>query len=141
MSTTGDQVRARVCSLCASEPFAFTQANTPFDFLQQPSGSIDQAFRVTLTGDKVIGGFNFTEDRTDRLDIWLARKQTALDNETYTQLCADAAALRAAVIRDGATNGEYSVPDSGASVSIQHESGREYAVLRLTLATNYEVAL
>jgi hypothetical protein len=140
MATTPDVVRERIASICASAPFGFTQAVTPFDFSKQPAGQIDQVFRVTQDADRVIGGLNYTEDRTDVVEIWLARKQSAAANAAYTQLLADAAALRSAVIRDGSTGGgDYAVPDEGHGMRIQHDPGSEFAVLRVSLAVNYEV--
>jgi hypothetical protein len=142
MSTTLDVIRDRVASLCASTPFNFLEAETPFSFDLQPSGSIDQVFRLETEGGGVIGGFNYTEERTDLIQVWLARKQGADPTLTYRTLLADASSMRAAVIRDGATGGgDYDVPDDGAGLSIQHDPGVTFAVLRLTVPVNYEAQL
>lgn len=139
MAQTIDVIRDRVASVCASAPFAFMQAMTPFDFDLQPTGMIDGVFRLTSQTGSVIGGFNYSEERTDLVDIWVARKQKADPQSAYRQLLTDASSLRAAVIRDGVSNGgDYHVPADGAGVSIDHESGREYAVLKLTIPLNYE---
>ncbi len=143
MATTPLAIRNRLTSLCTSAPFSLTPAITPFDFTKQPSGQIEGVFRITLEGDpKPIGGFNFTEERTDRVDIWIARKQGADAQATYATCLTDAADLRAAIVRDGAqASGEYAVPDAGAGLRIEHEPNAMYAVLRLSLAVNYEVDL
>lgn len=141
MSTTAADIRDRVTSICCSDPFGFVLAVNPFDFSQQPTGQIDQVFRITSESDEVIGGFNYTEDRTDRVDIWVARKQQNAPSVAYDLLLQDADALRSAVIRDGATGGgDYAVPN-GAGFSITHEDGQEFAVLRLTLPVNYEAEI
>lgn len=141
MATQCDVVRDRIASVCAGAPFEFVEAETPFDFKLQPTTQIDQVFRLTCVSDHVIGGFNYTEERTDHVEIWVARKQSAAPQATYDALLTDASSLRAAVIRDGATGGgDYLVPD-GAAFSLQHDAGKEYAVLRLTMPINYEAVL
>ena len=135
---TVDAIRARVRSVCASQPFGFTQAQTPFSFELQPSGAIDEVFRVETDGGSVIGGFNYLEERTDLLSIWVARKYAGDPDAAYQRLLTDASSIRAAVIRDAhAVSGEYGVPAEGAGLSVQRPGG-EFAVLRLTLPVNYE---
>lgn len=138
MATTIDVIRDRVTSVCAGAPFAFIQAVTPFDFLKQPTGEIDQVFRITSEGGSVIGGFNYSEERTDLLDVWVARKQMGAPETMYRTLITDASSLRAAVIRDGASDGDYSVPNDGAAFNVQHDTGQEFAVLRLTVPVNFD---
>src|SRR5262245_30815908 len=115
MATTVDVIRDRIASVCASAPFAFVEAATPLDLDRQPTGASDGAFRVTSEAGSVIGGFSFAEERTDLVDVWIARKQAGAPRAVYRQLVTDQSSLRAAIIRDGvATSGEYSVPDDGA---------------------------
>ena len=141
MATSSDVIRDRITSICAGIPFQFLTAATPFDFDLQPTGGIEGAFRVTTESEDVIGGFNYTEERTDRLEIWVARKQPPGSDAGYRALLTDCSSLRAAIVRDGATGGgEYCVPD-GTSYGITHEDGREYAVLRLSIPVNYEAEL
>ena len=138
MATTADVIRDRVASICGSSPFQFVNAVTPFDFDLQPNGQIDQVFRITCESDEVIGGMNFSEERTDRVEIWVARKQAGTPDQMYRALLTDASSMRAAVIRDGCQNGgDYTVPD-GTTYAIDHQDGLEYAVLRLTVPVNYE---
>lgn len=141
MPTTILDVRDRIGSICASDPFQFVQSGAPFDFDSQPTGQIDQCFRVTSQSDRVIGGFNYSEDRTDTVDIWIARKQAGDPNVMYRLFQADASSIRSAVIRDGSTGGgDFTVPDGGG-FSVRHDNGREYAVLRVSLPVNYEAQL
>lgn len=133
-------IRDRVSSICASDPFNFVQAQTPFDFNSQPTGAIDACFRMTSESDNVIGGFNFTEERTDTIEIWLARKQTAVPNESYRQFLTDVSSMRCAVIQDG-TEGDYFVPADSVGFSVKHDADKEYAVLRLSVGVNYEASL
>jgi hypothetical protein len=141
MATDRATLWARVNSLCVGDPFRLVQGLTPFDFDHQPSGRIDQVFRIEVQEQGVTGGLNFSEDRTDLFTIWLARKQNADSNEMYRLLLTDVTSLTAAIARDGATGGgDYAVLDGGG-VSFQHESGKEYAVARLALPINYESQL
>lgn len=140
MATTSVSIRDRVAAVCTSSPFSFVEAVTPFDFTKQPNGQIDRVFRITVDGDRINGWTNYTEERTDSLEVWLARKQGATPHVTYAALLADAETLRAAVIRDG-VRGDYDVPDGGAGMRIEHEPSATYAVLRLTLSVNYEVSV
>lgn len=135
---TSDQIRARVESVCAGAPFALTRAQTPFSFDLQPSGAIDDVFRLEQGGSEVIGGFNYSEDRTDELQLWVAKKYQGDPEGTYQRLLTDASSVRAAVIRDGLSSGDYIVPDTPAGFSVQRDPGKEYAVLRLTIGVNYE---
>lgn len=142
MSITGAEVRDRVRSVCAGDPFNFTASPTPFSFDLAPTGTIDEMFRVEVEGLQVIGGFNYTEDRTDRLDVWVARKYAGNPETAYRRLQVDASSIRAAIIRDGVqVSGEYCVPDGDATFGMQREVGKEYAVLRLALPVNYETTL
>lgn len=140
MSTLTD-IRDRVSSVCASSPFDFVQAQTPFDFDLQPSGSIDGVYRIEADSGGVIGGFNYSEERTDLLTIWLARKQTAEPQEMYRQFATDITSLIAAVLRDGDVSGMYFVPPDGRVWDLAHETGREYAVAELTIPVNYETEI
>lgn len=136
---TIDAIRQRIASVCAGGAFRFRQARTPFSFDLQPTGEIDEVFRIESEAGPVAGGFNFTEDRTDFLRIWVARKQGADPDASYARLLTDASSLRAAVVRDGLIDsGDYGVPDGGSTLFIQHEPGKEFAVLRLTIPVNYE---
>lgn len=137
---TPDGLRDRVTSVCVT--LGLTQAQTPFSFELQPTGVIDQVFRVESDAGQVIGGFNFSEERTDLLTIWVARKYAGLPEATYRRAQQDISSIRAAVVRDGAvTSGEYSVPDAGYEAELQREIGKEYAVLRMVLPCNYEATL
>lgn len=138
MATTIDVLRDRVASICAGDPFGLTLAATPFSFELQPTGVIDGVFRLTSESDQVIGGFNYSEERTDTIELWVARKQAGEPDAMYRALLTDATSIRAAVIRDGTTSGEYHVPAERGGFSQRHDAGREYAVLRLSLPINYE---
>lgn len=138
-ANTLEDIRDRVNSVCAAAPFGFVESASVFNFDLQPTGTIDKCFRIEAQTGTVIGGFNYREDRTDLLRIWVARKHLGDGPAMYRQLLTDATSMRAAVIRDGLQNGgDYGVPDEGAALSVQHDPGREYGVLQLTIAVNYE---
>ncbi len=135
-------IRDRVTSLVAASPFSLSLAQSPFDFDTQPSGTIDEAFRVQAEFGEVIGGSAFTETRVDLLRIWVARLNTDDPKAAYRSLVTDQRSLTAAVVRDGATGGgDYNVPDSGRGWLIEQKPGQEFAVLRLTLPVDYEAQL
>jgi hypothetical protein len=137
-----DSIRARVASVCAGEPFRFTQALEPFSFDRQPTGDIDEVFRVEAEGGKVIGGMGYSETRQDVLRIWVARKYSADPDGTYQTLVTDASSLTAAIVRDGATGGgDYDVPDQGRGSKFLHDDADEFAVLRLSIVVDYETLL
>ncbi len=133
----------RLNSLCATAPFSLTQAIAPFDFTHQPSSNIDQVFRVELEGKTphVVGGFNYSEERTEVFLVWVARLLNADPQASYRLLITDVTSLTAAITRDGATGGgDYAVLD-GAGAHIEHKKGDEFAVARLALPINYETSL
>jgi hypothetical protein len=137
---TPDGLRDRVTSVCAR--LGYLQAQTPFSFELQPSGAVDEVFRIEGEALTVIGGFNYTEERTDLLTIWLARKHHSAPTEMYRRLTQDVSSIRAAVVRDGhQTSGEYSVPDDGWAWTIQRETGNGFAVLQVAMPCNYETTL
>ncbi len=137
-----DVIRQRVASVCAGDPFRFTQALEPFSFDRQPTGEIDEVFRLEDEGGQVIGGMSYTECCQDVLRIWVARKSSADPDQTYQALVTDARSLTAAIVRDGATlGGDYDVPDAGRGAKVFHDPADEFAVLRLSIVVDYETLL
>lgn len=131
-----DTIRDRVSSVCVG--LSLVPSQTPFSFDLQPMGGIDRAFRVESEQVSVIGGFNYSEERTDVLRVWIARKYAGDPQTTYLNLLKDVNSVRAAVIRDGVQNGgDYIVPDGGG-YTVQRNPGQEYGVLRLLLPVNFE---
>lgn len=141
MATSRLSVLNKLNSLCAGAPFSLVQSKTPFDFEQQPTGAIDQCYRVEAQKQGVIGGMAYSSEDTDEFTIWIARKHKADPQAAYRLLVTDVDSLTAAIVRYGSTGGgDFAVPDGG-SVSFQHEPGREFAVARLAIPINYEVQL
>jgi hypothetical protein len=141
MPTTRVSLLNRLNSLCAAAPFSLTQAKSPFDFGLQPSGTINQCFRIEAAKQGVIGGLNYSSEDTDEFTIWIARKENAEPQAAYRALVTDVTSLTAAIVRDGSTGGgDFSVPDGGG-VSFQHDNGLAYAVARLVIPINYETQL
>lgn len=140
MSTGADEIRGRIASLCVTDPFLLTESADPFSFELQPTDVMGGVFRIESEQLSVLGGFNFSEERTDLMRIWVARHQESQPEVIYQQLQADARSLRAAVVRDGCVGGDYGVPDGGG-VQISHERGQEFAVLQLTVPVSYEADL
>jgi len=139
---TADVILDRIASVCAGTPFEFHQAVTPFSFDLQPSGQVDRVFRLEYGDGPILGGFNFAEERNDRVTIWVARKYNGDAPAAYKALVTDATSLRASIIRDGIVDsGEYFVPDDGNAQQIVRQPNAEFAVLRLQLPVNYEVTI
>ena len=141
---TLDVIVDRVRSICAGEPFGFGEATSWASFDLQPTTNIDGVFRIPPPqSGGVIGGFDFSEDRTDVLEIWVARKHGGQYDQVRRTLVRDMHSLTAAVVRDGAVaSGDYVVPDSGRGHSIAPDGpGKEFVVLRLRLPVNYEAQL
>lgn len=139
MAQTRAGIVARITSLCVSG--GLVESASPFDFAHQPTGAIDGAFRLLMEQESVVGGTNYTEEQTDLLTLWLARKQSDGLGDAYIQLMADVATLRSQIVRDGARDGgDYAVVDGGG-VSFEHTAGQEFAVARVALPVNYEVEL
>lgn len=141
MATTARTIRDRVRALLEASPFEMTQAVSPFDLVHQPAGELDQVFRIESETTSVQAYIGPGEERTDLLQIYLARKQFDDANACYEALLDDADAIRAAIIADGPLgDGDYGVPDAGHGISLTHDSGAEFSVARLTVPVNYEVA-
>jgi hypothetical protein len=136
---TSDEIVDRVRSICASEPFGFTEAVRWDTFENQPTTNIDSVFRVPPpSSQSVTGGFDYTEDRVDVVQIWVARKHQQDYATVRRALLRDMHSLTAAVTRD---SGDYAVLDGGRGHTISPEKGQEYISLRLSLPVNYEVQL
>jgi hypothetical protein len=139
MATTPDVLRNRVRSLVVAAPFSYTEAVSSDDFSLQGSGSSDAVFRCTIAGGTSIGGFGYSEDRTDVLEVEVARHIAADYKATYLTLVGDCNSLLAAIIRDGhQTSGLYTVPDAGRDWAITAPVGASFLTLRLTVPLNYE---
>lgn len=140
---TADAIVDRVRSVCASSPFLFTEAETWDDFSLQPASNIDAVFRIPPPhSEAVTGGFGYTEDRTDVMQIWVARQINQNYPAVRQALLRDVHSLTAAVVRDGlVSSGDYSVPDAGRGHAIEAVEGATYVTLTLTLPINYDAQL
>lgn len=138
--TTLDVIVDRVRSVCVS--LNLIEAAEPFSFRQQPTGAIDGCFRIVDRSQQVIGGFNFTEERTDQVVIWVAKKFAGDPTTAKQVLTRQMHSLTSAVTHDGhVASGDYSIPDTGRAYEIRADQGAEYAVLQLTIPVNYESVL
>lgn len=142
MATTPDVLLNRVRSLMVAAPFGFAEAVSSEDFSLQGIGSSDAVFRAAVRGGSAIGQFAFAEDRTDTLEIDVARHIAADYHGTRAALVGDCNSLIAAIVRDGhQVSGAYTVPDDGRAWEIAADTGASYLTLRLTLPLNYEAQL
>lgn len=138
---TLDAVADRVTSLLAARPFNYRRSIEPFTFEKQPTGAIDEVFRVRPIAGTSVGGMSFRDDRRDTLEIALAKQQSADGYAAQQWLTRAASSIVAAVTRDGAiTSGDYDVPD-GRTSRIDRADGATYAVLQMSLPVAYEAQL
>lgn len=143
-ATTADAIVDRLRSVCSKPPFEFTEAVAWHTFDLQPSGNADQVFRVhPPSSQSVQGGFGYAEDRTDTVQIWVARKHNQQYAAVRKTLLRDMHSLTAAVVRDAhVQSGDYGIPDEGRGHTVSPDiAGREYVTLRLTLPINYDAQL
>jgi hypothetical protein len=135
---TIDTIVDRVSSICAGAPFHFTAAATPFDFNQEPTGVMEGCFRVLSASQSIIGGFNYREERTDQIQIWVARSHHGDPVATLRRLLTDVSSLRSAVIHD---DGDFFVPIGGQGWGVEQQAGQAFAMLRFSIPVNYEVTV
>lgn len=142
MAHTRDWVLARVASVVAGLPERLTQTTSPFTFKLQPDGAIDGAFRVEVEHDRTEGRFGMTEEQTDRVTVWVARRLAENQADVYATILRDLIAIRGAVIRDGHVGGgDYLVEATGGLASVQYTDGHEFLVGQVVLPINYDVVL
>jgi hypothetical protein len=140
MATTIDTIVDRVHDVLAVRQFQI--APEPFSFDRVPNQVLDRSYRVETEASGVLSGFNYTEERTDLVIVWVARTHDQDAVQAASLLRQDAATLRSDIIRDGAEDGgDYAVPDSGRGETIRHDPGRHFAVLRLALPVNYDATV
>lgn len=141
---TADAIVDRIRSICVAAPFSFAEAQSWASFDLQPTTNVDAAFRITPpTSQRTVGLFSYAEDRTDSLQIWVARKHNQNFDTVRRTLLRDVHSLTAAIVRDAYTvSGDYAVPDEGRGHQIGlFDAGAEYATARLTLPINYDAQL
>jgi hypothetical protein len=132
-----DTIRTRVTSILAASPYSLTRSANPIDFDRDPLTIIDGLFHIGAEAGHVSGGSNYSETHVDLLHVEVARLQQGDPEVCYQKLLTDCASISAAVIRDGVV-GDYDVPDEGRGFTLNHEPGRAFSVLRLTLPVDYE---
>jgi hypothetical protein len=137
---TADLIVDRVTSIVTGAPFQLVEATTWTDFDRQPTTNVDGVFRIPpLTSQSAIGGFAYSEDRTDTLQVWIARKHQHDYATVRRRLLQDVHSLTAAIIRDAhQVSGDYGVLDEGRGHAIEDLPEAEYLTLRLTLPVNYD---
>jgi hypothetical protein len=131
---TSDVIVDRIRSLCIAPPFNMTEAATWDSFA---------VFRVTPpSSQRVNGGFDYYEDRTDSLQVWVQIAHKA-DRVASRRLALQYVhSLTSAIVRDGTSvSGDYSVPDEGRGHAIVTYPDKDYCALRLTLPINYDSQL
>lgn len=134
---TGPDVLTCVRSLVTASPFDLTEAPEPFSFDRVPAQLPTDAVRLELRQVGVVGGFSWSEERTDDLDLWIARQVDLSDpTATYAGLLTLANSLTSAVAH-AATAGDFVVLESGRRAEVEQPDGAAYQVLRLTLPVSY----
>jgi hypothetical protein len=143
-ATTADQIVDRVRSICVAAPFNLVEAAAWPSFDLDPTQSLEAGvFRIPPPSSQgVLGMTDFAEDRTDTLQIWVARKHNQDYDGVRRSLLREAHSLTAAIVRDAAqVSGEYGILDTGRGRVIANDPGKEYVALKLSLPINYESQL
>lgn len=137
---TVDQIVNRIRSICAGPVFGFEEAVSWVDFDLQPDSNIDRVYRIPPpSSQSAVGGFGFREDRTDTVQIWIARKRFGDDNAARQTLSQDVHSLTAAIMRDAhEVSGDYTIPDEGRGHAVDEQIGAAFLTVRFTLAVNYD---
>jgi hypothetical protein len=140
---TADLIVDRIRSIVVSAPFEFQEAVSWATFDLQPTTNIDAVFRVPPPqSGSVVGGFGYTDDRTDTFEIWIARKRNSDWDGVRRTLLRDVQSITAAVTRDGSvSSGDYLVFDDGRGYEFGTEAGAEFVTATITLPINYDSQL
>lgn len=133
-----DTILDRVRSLCVGDPFLYVEAVSTETFAYDPARGDAAVFRVSGRGGVPRGGFGFSEECNDVVDVEVRRPVPGDYRVTRRALQREARSLTAAVTRDGATGGgDFAVVDAGRAHTVSGELGDSHLVLRLTLPVNY----
>jgi hypothetical protein len=141
---TIDVITDRIRSICASAPFGYTEAVSWTSFDLQPTTNIDGVFRIPPPSSQSVNQmFGFAEERTDTVQIWVARKINADYDAARRRLLVDMHSLTAAIARDAfEISGDYNVLSEGRGHAVTPEKqNAEYVSLRLTIPVNYDAQL
>lgn len=134
----------RIRAICSGPVFGFTEAPSWVSFDLVPSLAMNGTFRIPPpSSQSTKGRFDFSEERTESVQIWVARPVNSDYPAVREQLLEDRDALIAAIVRDAfQVSGDYNVPSEGRGYVIQPErTDTNYVSLRLTLAVNYDAQL
>jgi len=141
---TADVIVDRIRSVCAGVPFGMVEAVAWTTFELQPTTNLDNVFRIPPpSSQRAIPMFGYAEERTDSVQIWLARKHNQDFDGVRRALTQTVHSLTAAITRDAfQDSGEYNVPSDGRGHSIFLDRRTdEFLTLRLTLPVNYDAQL
>jgi len=140
---SADEIVDRVRSICVAEPFAYAEAPSWDSFNEVPTTAIDRTFRIPPpSSQRNVGRFSYIEDRTDSMQVWVARKYSGDFDAVRRELLIDVNSLTSAIMHDAyQASGDYSIPDEGRGHAIAAVPKGEYVTLRLTLPLTYEVHL
>lgn len=131
-----------VRSLVTGPAFGLVETPTPFDFDRVPAQLDGDSVRVEIAGVAVVGGWAFSEQRTDDVTVWVAKPVDQADpRETTRALHVLSNSLVAAIVREGATVGDFAVDDGGRRVDVEQPPGAAYQVLRVVVPVDYMTTL
>lgn len=139
-ATTADAIVNRIRSICSGPVFQLEEAVSWVDFDLQPESNIDGVYRIPPPSSQgSLGGFGYSEDRTESLQIWVARKHNGEYAAVRRALSNDVHSLTAAIIRDAhQVSGDYGVTDEGRGHAGAEVPDATYMTMRLTLPINYD---
>jgi hypothetical protein len=131
-----------VRSLVTAPPFALQETPALFDFDRVPAQLEGDSVRVEMARVQTVGGFAFSEEAIDDLEVWVAFVVDQADpRASYRHLQVLASSLTSAIVRLGTGAGDFAVPDTGRRMEIAQPPGAAYQMLRLTVPVDYMVTL
>lgn len=137
---TSAEILNRISSICEGPVFGFVEAVSWVDFDLQPESNIDGVYRIPPPSSQgSLGGFGYREDRTESIQVWVARKHNGDYRAAAQLLMQDVHSLTSAIVRDAhEVSGDYGITDEGRGHAIADVPGADYLTMRLTLPINYD---
>jgi len=141
---TADQILDRWRAILSGPVFNYIEAISWVSFELQPTTNLDAVYRlVPPASQSTVGHFDYHEERTESVQLWLSRQVQNDYDAVRTRLIQDKDAIIAALTRDAfQDSGDYNLVSEGRGYAVTPERrDASFVSLRLTLAINYDAQL
>lgn len=139
MATTPSAVLDRIRAVCLAADLVEVDAGV--DFERVPVTAIDGRFAAQFDGGIPIGGMAFTEESRGTAEVAVTRLVNADFDTARRAVTGDLTVLLSAIVRDGASDGDYAVEDEDRAMRIEQPKGAAYLIGRLRVGVNFETQL